>query len=403
MEHKPLTTYYIALSNLKRKLFRSVALSILVALFACTLFGGTILTGSLRNGMNQLSNRLGADILAVPYGYEADLQSALLRGEPSTFYFDASFTEKLAAVEGVASVSPQLYVSTINADCCAYPIQLIGFEESTDFVIQPWMSDVLERSLEYGEIVVGNSINANPGTKLKFFGNIYIVAARLDKTGMGFDTSIFVNLETAKDIAAASERIQAHPAVGDEELISSVTIKIKDGYDGKTVANNILQAYAIEGVHVVVAKNLISGISGNLRGLSVYIYVLAGILWVVAIGVLILVFSVTLNARRREFSIYRVLGAPKTKLTSLVFFEAAIIGLWGTIAGMGVAALVYFPFNFYIRSMLELPFLRPPLGQLLATAAISFIISFSIGPLASVYAAIRLGKSEIYRTIREGE
>jgi putative ABC transport system permease protein len=403
MEHKPITTYYIARSNLKRKLFRSASLAVLVALFACTLFGGTMLTDSLKNGMDQLSNRLGADILAVPYGYEADLQSALLRGEPSTFYFDAGFTEKLADVEGVAAVSPQLYISTLNADCCAYPIQLIGFEETTDFVIQPWMSGVLKKPLANGEIVVGNSINAQPGTKLKFFGNIYTVAARLDKTGMGFDTSIFMNFATAREAAAASERIQAHPAAKNNSLISSVAVKIEDGYDGKTVANNILQAYAIEGVHVVVAKNMISDISGNLRGLSVYLYVLAGVLWVLAIGVLILVFTVTLGARRREFSIYRVLGAPKTKLTWLIFCEAALTSFWGTIAGMGLAALVFFPFSSYIRSLLALPFLQPSPVKLLAVAALSFIISFCIGPIASAYAAIRLGRSEIYTAIREGE
>jgi putative ABC transport system permease protein len=403
MEHKPLTIYYIARSNLKRKLFRSASLALLVALFACTLFGGTMLTNSLKNGMDHLSKRLGADILAVPYGYEADLQSALLRGEPSTFYFDAGFTEKLAGVEGVAAASPQLYISTLRADCCAYPIQLIGFEETTDFVIQPWMSGVLKKPLANGEIVVGNSINARPGTKLKFFGNIYAVAARLDKTGMGFDTSIFMNFAAAREAAAASEHAQARPEAVDNSLISSVTIKIKDGYDGKAVANNILQAYAIEGVHVVVAKNMISDISGNLRGLSGYLYALAGVLWILAIGALILVFTATLSARRREFSIYRVLGAPKTKLMRLIFCEAALASLWGTVAGMGLAALIFFPFSSYIRSMLGLPFIQPPPAELLAVAALSFIISFSVGPIASAYAAIRLGKSEIYTTMREGE
>jgi putative ABC transport system permease protein len=148
---------------------------------------------------------------------------------------------------------------------------------------------------------------------------------------------------------------------------------------------------------------MISDISGNLRGLSVYIYVLAGVLWVLAIGVLILVFTVTLGARRREFSIYRVLGAPKTKLTWLIFCEAALTSLWGTLAGMGLAALIFFPFSSYIRSLLALPFLQPSLVKLLAVAALSFIISFCIGPIASAYAAIRLGRSEIYTAMREGE
>ncbi len=93
-------------------------------------------------------------------------------------------------------------------------------------------------------------------------------------------------------------------------------VKIKDSYDVKDVANNILQAYAIEGVDVVVSKNMISDISGSLKGLSQYIYTLAAILWMLAVGVLIIVFSVTLNERKREFSIFRVLGASRSKLVN---------------------------------------------------------------------------------------
>ncbi len=80
MDNKPLTTVSIAIRNLKRKPFRTVSLILLVSIFSFVLFGGTMLSKNLENGMNNLSKRLGADILAVPYGYEANIQSALLRG-----------------------------------------------------------------------------------------------------------------------------------------------------------------------------------------------------------------------------------------------------------------------------------------------------------------------------------
>lgn len=41
-----------------------------------------------------MSKRLGADLMIIPYGYEKQLQSALLRGEPSTFYLDQQLEEK---------------------------------------------------------------------------------------------------------------------------------------------------------------------------------------------------------------------------------------------------------------------------------------------------------------------
>jgi putative ABC transport system permease protein len=403
MDQQPLTTVQIAIHHLKHKPFRTASLILVVALFAFTLFGGTVLSKSLENGMNNLSKRLGADILAVPYGYEADIQSALLRGEPSTFYFDAATTEKVAGVAGVSRVSPQLYLATLRAGCCSYPIQLIGFDPKTDFVIQPWLSNALHRPLADGEIVVGNSINAKAGQKLKFFGQIFGIAARLDKTGMGFDTSVFMNLATAKQVARESERLQAHPVAEKEDLISSVTVKIKDGYDVKNVANNILQAYARAGVHVVVAQNMISEISGSLRGLITYIYILAGVLWILAVGVLIIVFAVTFNGRKREFNIFRVLGAPRSKLVKLILGESSLISLIGAVAGTITAALLVFPFSAYIGARLGLPYLQPSYGTIFIVAAMSLLMSFIIGPLASAYAAVKIGSSEIYTVMRENE
>jgi putative ABC transport system permease protein len=403
MDNKPLTTVNIAFHNLKRKPFRSAGLIVLVALFAFTLFGGTVLSKSLENGMNNLSKRMGADILAVPYGYEGDIQSALLRGEPSTFYFDAGTTEKIAGVAGVEDVSPQLYIATLNASCCAYPIQLIGFEPETDFVIQPWMSETLSSPLADGEIVIGNNLSAEAGQRLKFFNQTFLIVARLEKTGMGFDTSVFMNLNTAKQVARESERLQAHPAAGNTDLISSVMVKIKSGYDAKDVANHILQDYAKEGVHVVVAKNMLSDLSGSLRGLTAYIYILAGVLWLLAVGVLFIVFSVTLTARKREFNLYRVLGAPRSKLVKLILCESSFISLFGAVIGIITAALIVFPFSAYIASLLGLPYLRPSYGTLFVVAVMSFLISFASGPLASAYAAVKIGRGDIYTALREAE
>ncbi len=403
MDNKPLTTVNLSVKNLKRNPFRTAGLIFLVSLFAFTLFGGTVLSKSLENGMNNLSKRMGADILAVPYGYEADIQSALLRGEPSTFYFDAGITEKVKGVEGVKDVSPQLYIATLNAGCCAYPLQLIGFEPKTDFIIQPWLTNSLDHLLGDGEIVVGNSINAEAGQKLKFFDRTFLVVARLDKTGMGFDTSVFMNLSTANQVARDSERLKAHPVAENENLISSVMIKIENGYDVKDVANNILQAYAKESVHVVVTKNMLSDISGNLRGLTAYIYILAGVLWVLAVSVLLVVFSVTLNGRKREFGIFRTLGAPRNKLVKLILCESSLISLFGTVAGIVAAALVVFPFSTYIASLVGLPYLQPSYATVFVVAAMSFLLSFLAGPLASAYFAIKIGGFEIYTVMRENE
>jgi cell division protein FtsX len=87
----------------------------------------------------------------------------------------------------------------------------------------------------------------------------------------------------------------------------------------------------------------------------------------------------------------------------ILLAEAMMTGLFGALAGMAAATLLFFPFQAYIRSLVSLPFLLPPVETILIVAALSFLISFVIGPLSALYAAIRLGKSEIDVSIREGE
>lgn len=400
MNQTPLTTHTIAWRNMLNKPVRTVILILLTAIFAFVLFSSTMLMKSLENGVESLSQRLGADILAVPTGYEADFQSTLLRGEPSGFYFDAEFTDKIAAVEGVDAVSPQLYLATLNAGCCAYPIQMIGYDPQSDFIVHPWMDGQNQPAPKDGEIVVGNSIAGEPGQTIKFFDQNFTIAARLEKTGMGFDTSVFMNMDTARKVLAESDRIQGHPAKG-KNMISSALIRMESGYSAKDVANQILQQYAKEGVHVIVTKNMISDISGTLRGISSYLSALAIGLWIVAVGVLTLVFSVTFHERKKEFSLYRVLGAPKRLLTRLVLWEASLISLAGAVSGTLLSMCVIFPFSTYISTTVGLPYLSPSVGTVLLTALFSTVAAFTAGPLASLYCVIQLGKTDIHTGMTE--
>ena len=70
---------------------------------------------------------------------------------------------------------------------------------------------------------------------------------------------------------------------------------------------------------------------------------------------------------------------------------------------MTAAALVVFPFSTYISTLLALPYLQPSPGALFLMAALSFLISFATSPIASAYAAVQIGSSEIYTTMKEGE
>ena len=78
----------LAIKNLRRKPARTVALVLLAAFLSMSIFGGSMIVLSLRNGLRSYEARLGADIVVVPYEAQTKgtLESILLQGIPGYFY-----------------------------------------------------------------------------------------------------------------------------------------------------------------------------------------------------------------------------------------------------------------------------------------------------------------------------
>ena len=92
---KAITIQRLAFSNIKRKPYRTAALIAITALAAAVLFASFILSSSLKGGINGFQKRLGADLMIVPEGYDAQVESVLLTGEPNYFYMDKNVEQKL--------------------------------------------------------------------------------------------------------------------------------------------------------------------------------------------------------------------------------------------------------------------------------------------------------------------
>jgi putative ABC transport system permease protein len=123
----------------------------------------------------------------------------------------------------------------------------------------------------------------------------------------------------------------------------------------------------------------------------------------VAFIVLAAVFSGSIHERKKEFAVLRILGATRGKLTRIVLGESALAGASGGAAGIVLASLAVFPFSALISERLELPWLDAPLLRIILLGLGSLVLSTLAGPLASLYAALRISRAETYFTLREGE
>ena len=389
-----LTVIELAKLNIRRKPFRTVSLIVLTSVLAFSLFCGSFLVKSLNGGMQSLSNRLGADIIVVPQGYDSKIESALLRGEPNTFYFKADAVDRLKKIEGVELASPQLFIATLSAGCCSFPLQVIGIDFDSDFNIKPWLEKQVRLPLSANQIVVGSNIIGTTNSEVKFFNQPFSIAGRLGKTGMGFDNSVFMTIDNAKRLAKEYERIMEHPVAQDEDLISSVMVKVKQHADVKAVAQRILTEFKGEQIYPLISKRMMSNISAGIANLNIYIYVLMALLWLLSFIVLAVSFSSLFNERKEEFGMLRIIGGTRKKLVQLASAEALIISAAGGCIGTALSCLIVLLFNQAIISGLSMPFLNPPALWILLCTLLTFLVISAIGPLAALKTVYGFTKQE---------
>ncbi len=398
-----LNLQYLAKENLRSKPFRSFALILLVLVFSFILLAGSLVTTSLASGVESLSDRLGADIMIVPAGHEGDIDSILLTGSPSGFYLPSNTMEVLAGNPAVAKMTPQTYIATLSASCCSYPVQIIGIDEETDYLIKPWLEENTHHDLEVGEVIIGNRVEGQIGQILKFFGTPYKIVGRLEQTGMGFDATVFVNQESAANLIKASERKQEKLLSEDGSLISTVMIKLNQGYDSVEVARAITKAHADEGIFAMYSKKFVNNISSNLQAIMKLVRSAIVVIWILSVIVLAMVFTMILRERKKEFAILRILGARKSHLKSLILRESFMISLFGSCLGISLGLVFVFFYGRELAGAMSIPFLLPNNIGIALWTLVAFIISLLIAPLASLFAIRSLSKWDVYSQFREDE
>ena len=395
----------LAIKNLLRKPGRTAALVILTALLALSVFGGSVVVGSLRQGLNSLESRLGADIIVVPSSAQSKVsfQNMLLQGTTGAFYMDEENLERVREVEGVELAAPQVFLASLKADCCSVKIQVIGFDPETDFFVRPWIEQSHTRELGDLDVVVGCKVEAEVGEILRIYDERCKVVGRLAPTGTGLDTAVYCNLSTMKILlAAAEEKGVSHKVSSDEsdDQISAIYVKVKDGYDIDQV-NSKIQGHTRK-CSAVRTKSMLTDVSDSLSAISGTVATLIGAVWLLALVILVVAFVMIANERKREFAVLRLLGTSRSMLGGMVLKESALCSLAGGILGVLTASMLVFPFTTLIETSLGLPYLRPAAGTILGLALASLAATVLVGSLASSWASFRLSRVDPGTVLREG-
>ena len=394
----------LPLVNLMRRPGRSIALVLLTAFLGFSIFGGSVIVMSLRQGLSSLENRLGADIIVVPSEAQSksSFKNMLLQGTTGAFYMSSDNLERTLEVEGVESAAAQIFLASLKADCCSIKIQVIGFDPETDFIVQPWIEESCSKDLGPLEVVVGTNVGAQVGETLKIYEERCHVAGRLAATGTGLDSAVYCTIETMKQLLKAAEAkgITHKVTSDDEDVISAIYVKVREGYDiGKV--NSAIQGHTRK-ASAVRTRSMITDVSGALSGVAQTVTGLIGAVWILAFLILLVAFVMIANERKKEFALLRLLGTSRRMLGALIRREMALCSLTGGALGIAAAAALVFPFSALIETRLKLPYLMPSAPVLALTAAGALLAVLLAGTAASAWAAGRLGRVDPGTVLREG-
>ena len=404
---KKLSALNMAVQNLKSKKFRTIFMMFFVMLMSATVFFSTILMKNLKQGIKSTTERAGADIIVVPNEGTEDIRDSLFAGTPCSVFCDKSWKEAVGKVGGVERVSSQLYVGTLSTSCCDLPVQMIAFDPKTDFVVQPWLKDQNVVKLKKGQVLVGDRVEAEPGEKIQFYSTEFEVAGKLEKTGMGYDGSVFMTFDTLYELKNSKTARSTLPMEDIENKVSMLMVDIDDDIEDVDLIHLRLDIAQCgpkgEKMYAGTTDELLSGISDQVKQLSGYGNVLIYISLISTALALISIFVLTINERKYEFGVLYALGAKKSQMRNIILSEALIISGIGGVTGTFLTYGIVAAFKDVISIKLDVPYLDVSMVQTMPIAGICIAIALGTGIVAAVCSVYQIGKGEVYRLLRENE
>jgi len=387
--------------NIANRPYRNIATVFAYAFIAATLFSSQYLIDGAQQSLDSGMSRMGADILVVPEKYAAAGQTIILNGQPSSFFFDSANREKISRIPGVAKASPQIYIATLFASCCAAPVQMIAIDPENDFTISAWLRENQDVNLGKDDIIIGSAIIQNVGNDLMFYGHTFHVVGVLEQTGMGVDNAVFTRFEDARVMADESELKAVKKLTIPPGKISAVLVKVEPGSSPSAVAEEIQKN--VPGTKTITPNALLNTVNDQLGAVRRILTGTTLAITLVSLPLLGFISAMVAHEQKKEVAILRALGAPKGFVLRLLFAESLSLAIIGGIIGIGLAVFMLVLFQDFIAISLKIPFITPSALALLVEGGTALLLCAAIGGLSSVYPAIIINRSDPYETIRKGD
>lgn len=392
--------------NLRGYRVRTGTLIVFSMLMTMTIFGGTLVVQGIERGLRTVESRLGADIMVTPKETDTDFdaQAFLVNSQPSYFYMEAPVRERVGAVDGVQAVSAQLFLASARASCCSGRYQVIAYDPATDFTIQPWISDTVGGiDLKDMEVIVGANVAVYDVDNFHLFDNKLRVVGQFDPSGSTLDNAVYMTFDTAKTLIDSSLRkgLNKYSTLESDNIISSVMVTVKPGYDIDAVASDIERT--VPGVKATTSTTMVSGIAESLDTTSRNVVALSGAVWVAGLVMITLIFAVMILERRREFATIIAVGAHRRLVRAVIVREAMAVNVAGGAGGILISGVLLVSFSSLVRQSVGVGFLVPSPATMAFVAAACLASTIIVALISAAISVRYINTMDASLLLKEGE
>lgn len=370
-------------SLLHRKL-QSLAIVIVIAVGVGIVFSVAALYRGVAAGMQLSQERMGADIVVVPFGVTLEPSLILFGGATVNSYMPADIVGSIRSIPGVRRATPQFFTHTLTADChdIGTTNRMLGYDPAGDWVIAPWLKRAQKSDLADNEVILGAKVPLWAQDYILILGKQYQIVTVAEATGTTLDYSIFVSMDEARRVVAKNSRLnsvweqQGDPA----GLISTVLVQIDENADIDRIAGAIRGAGLVQPIVAAVVKKRINE-------------QFAGLLWLLGgVGALTVAASLfqlfsrfyTLTwERQAEWGLYLALGASGRDIAVIIAGEAVAVAFGGSIAGLLLGGSLYTVGLAVLTAHQSFPFIPPDWRYFAITASAIAGIFTGLGAVAA--------------------
>jgi len=393
------TPLYLALRGIKGRLFRSLLIGFFILVLTGFLLTTTVILWGMEESLRTGMERLGADIIVIPYDATEQAQKEVLTGRLATGdSMPADHVRRILQMEAVERASPQLYLGTISGSVysTAEKLYIIAFDPKTDFTILPWLKEKPAKPLGIRDTIGGASINRiAPSEHILVNGYKLSLVGDLEPTGIWFDQALFVTFDTARDMIA--HRAISHGVSTD--TVTLIAVDLNPGYDAARTALEMM--LVAPGIWPVRAPKLMTTLAAQRAGLIQSLFLALGIIWILAVLLTGFVFSLIVDERRREVGMLRAAGASRNFILRLFLTESSFLAIGGGFAGIILGTLLLYFLRSRLMSALEIRVLFPSWPGLVLFTIACFLIALILLLPALLYPAIRASRLDPAVAMRE--